>query len=174
MSERKQVEKSVSAMIAELKKEPNVSRFSKSDFQGLVYAILADKDFKATKYLAKSSEIVTEDYSINEEMREFMDKLLKHAGMSEKSERASVIESFEFNPKDIEWVMEAVDEAMWQYTEAGKTIRVFRDKMLQLAYRKMVRSGKYNGKITYKKSIIDKAAKFAKIQAKAADADKTE
>ncbi len=159
------VEANVAKMVEELKKNPS-ARFSKSDFQGLVYAILADKDFDTKKYVIKNDEMVEVHSSMNAAMAKFMDKLLKHAQMSDSTERARVIESFEFGPRDIEWIADAVDEAMYQYSECGKNMRMFRDKMLQLSVKKMVRSGKSAGKITYKKSVVDRALALQKRTAK--------
>ena len=159
------VEANVAKMVEELKKNPS-ARFSKSDFQGLVYAILADKDFDTKKYVIKNDEMVAVHSSMNAAMAKFMDKLLKHAQMSDSTERARVIESFEFGPRDIEWIADAVDEAMYQYSEYGKNMRMFRDKMLQLSVKKMVRSGKSAGKITYKKSVVDRALALQKRTAK--------
>ena len=159
------VEANVAKMVEELKKNPS-ARFSKSDFQGLVYAILADKDFDTKKYVIKNDEMVEVHSSMNAAMAKFMDKLLKHAQMSDSTERARVIESFEFGPRDIEWIADAVDEAMYQYMGFGKNMRMFRDKMLQLSVKKMVRSGKSAGKITYKKSVVDRALALQKRTAK--------
>lgn len=159
------VEANVAKMVEELKKNPS-ARFSKSDFQGLVYAILADKDFDTKKYVIKNDEMVEVHSSMNAAMAKFMDKLLKHAQMNDSTERARVIESFEFGPRDIEWIADAVDEAMYQYSECGKNMRMFRDKMLQLSVKKMVRSGKSAGKITYKKSVVDRALALQKRTAK--------
>ena len=159
------VEANVAKMVEELKKNPS-TRFSKSDFQGLVYAILADKDFDTKKYVIKNDEMVEVHSSMNAAMAKFMDKLLKHAQMNDSTERARVIESFEFGPRDIEWITDAVDEAMYQYSECGKNMRMFRDKMLQLSVKKMVRSGKSAGKITYKKSVVDRALALQKRTAK--------
>lgn len=159
------VEANVAKMVEELKKNPS-ARFSKSDFQGLVYAILADKDFDTKKYVIKNDEMVEVHSSMNAAMAKFMDKLLKHAQMSDSTERARVIESFEFGPRDIEWIADAVDEAMYQYSECGKNMRMFRDKMLQLSVKKMTRSGKSAGKITYKKSVVDRALALQKRTAK--------
>lgn len=161
MSDKKNLEKSVDAIVERLANDEN-GRFSKSDFQGLIYAVLADPDFKAKKYLLRSDKISEVEYSIHDGMIKFLNKVLKHAGMTDPSERSKVIDSFEYGPQDIEWVMDAVDEAMYLYSESGKNLRMFRDKMLQLAVKKMVRSGKYNGKITYKKSVLDRAAQMAR------------
>lgn len=169
MSDKKTVSVSVEAIIEDLKKNPS-SRFSKSDFQGLVYGILADKDFKAKKWLLKNDQLVEEDADIEAGLFKFLDKLLKHAGMTDSGERAKIIESFEFGARDVEWVSDAVDEAMYIYTECGKNMRMFRDKMLNLSVRKMTRSGKYDGKVTYKKSVVDRALALQKRQAKKAGA----
>lgn len=155
------VEANVAKMIEELKKNPS-ARFSKSDFQALVYAVLADKDFDTKKYVIKNDEIIEQHTSLNDAMKKFMDKLLKHAQMTDSAERAAVIDSFEFGPRDVEWITDAVDEAMYQYSECGKNMRMFRDKMLQLSVKKMVRSGKSAGKITYKKSVVDRAVALKK------------
>ena len=158
------VEANVAKMVEELKKNPS-ARFSKSDFQGLVYAILADKDFDTKKYVIKNDEMIEMQTSMNAAMVKFMDKLLKHAQMNDPAERARLIESFEFGPRDIEWITDAVDEAMYQYSECGKNMRVFRDKMLQLSLKKITRSGKSAGKITYKKSVVDRAVALQKRNA---------
>lgn len=95
-----------------------------------------------------------------------MDKLLKHAGLSDSSERQNVLDTFEYSPKDVEWVCDAVDEAMTLYVDSGKSMRVFRDKMHILGYSKMIRSGKHAGKYGYKKTVIDRAADLAKKKKK--------
>jgi hypothetical protein len=154
-------------LMIETLKQNSSARFSKADFQGLVYAILADKDFKTKKYVLKNAELVEEDVSINEAMRKFMDKLLKHAGMSDSNERANVIDTFDFGSRDVEWISDAVDEAMYQYIECGKNMRIFRDKMVMLAFKKFQRSGKYEGKLTFRKSVVDRQAVLLKKQKKA-------
>lgn len=161
MSEKKNASYAVSSIVEELKKNPS-ARFSKSDFQILVYGILSDKNFKAKKYLLRNDTLVEDELDIGAGMTKFLDKLLKHAGVSESSERSKIIDGFEYGPRDIEWVTDAVDEAMYQYTECGKNMRMFRDKMRQLTIKKMVRSGKYDGKITYKKTVVDRAMAIEK------------
>ena len=151
----------IESIIEEMKKNPS-TRFSKSDFQTLVYGILADKNFKAKRYVLRNEEITEEEFSIGSGMYRFLDKLLKHAGLTDSSVRQMILEEFEYSPRDLEWVTDAVDEAMWIYTECGKNMRVFREKMLQLTLRKIIRTGKYDGKITYKKSVTDRAASLAK------------
>lgn len=164
MSERKVVGASVNAFVEELKKNPS-NRFSKADFQMLVYAILSDRDFNAKKYLSRGDQLLEDEYSISGSMLKFMDKLLKHAGFDSSVERSNIIDSFEFGARDIEWVIDAVDEAMYQYSECGKNMRMFRDKMLQLTIKKITRSGKYAGKTTYKKVVVDRALAIQKRQA---------
>lgn len=156
---------SVKLMVEELKQNPS-ARFSKADFQGLIYAVLADKDFKAKKFVLKNDALVEEDNVIGAAMHKFMDKLLKHAGMSDPAERTAVIESFEYGVRDIEWVADAVDEAMYQYCECNKNMRMFRDKMLQLSVKKMVRSGKWEGQLTFKKTVVDRALALQKRKEK--------
>lgn len=152
----KQVTKTVAEMVKELKENPS-KRFSKSDYQALVFGVLSDKEFKSKKFLLRNGKLQEEDASINSDMLKFLDKLLKHAGMNNYDERQAVLESFSYNPKDVEWVADAVDEAMYQYAECDKNMRMFRDKMLQLTVKKMVRSGKASGSITYKKSVSDRS-----------------
>lgn len=158
---KKIVATTVAEIVEELKANPS-KRFSKSDYQTLVFGVLSDKNFKAKKYLLRNDGIVEEETNYNQAMNKFLDKLLKHAGMSSPAEREAVLDSFEFSSKDMEWIIDAVDEAMWIYSECDKNVRIFRDKMLQLTVKKMVRSGKYNGKVTYKKMVLDRAAALEK------------
>ena len=155
------VDVKVEELIEKLKNDPS-SRFSKGDFQMLVYAVLSDDTFKAKKYLIHNSELQEDDESINDGMKKFLDKILKHAGMSDANERAKVIETFEYSPKDIEWVSDAVDEAMHIYTECNKNLRLFRGKMLQLAVKKIERSGKFAGTVSYRKIVTDRSKNLAK------------
>lgn len=148
----------VSEIVEKLKKDPS-SRFSKGDFQTLVYAVLSDEDFKAKKYLIQNSDLQVGDVSIGDGMKKFLDKVLKHAGMSDSAERSKVIDTFEYSPKDIEWVTDAVDEAMHIYTECGKNMRMFRQKMLQLAVKKITRS---DGRLGYRKVVTDRSKNLAK------------
>lgn len=161
MSDKKVVKVAVKDLVDELQKNPS-TRFSKQDFQTLVFGVLSDKDFKAKRYLLRGTELIENDADINGGMVKFLDKLLKHAGMVDPGERSKIIDSFEFSPKDVDWVTDAVDEAMSIYTECGKNMRMFRDKMLQLTIQKMTRSGKYDGKFTYKKKVIDRALEMKK------------
>lgn len=158
----------VNELVKRLTDEGNkkIKRFSKSDYRDLVFAVLADEDFKAKKYLLRKDEIVEEEVSYNAAMRKFLDKLLKHAGLSDPSERQNVLDTFEYSPKDVEWICDAVDEAMTLYVDSGKSMKVFRDKMYVLGYTKTLRTGKHEGKIGYKKSVVDRAAELAKKKAK--------
>lgn len=161
MADKKIAANSVKDMVEKLKADPT-TRFSKNDFQTLVYAVLSDKEFKAKKYLMRAQDMIEEEYSPNQAMGKFMDKLLRHAGMANPQERANVIDTFECSPKDMEWISDAVDEALWIYTDCGKNTRLFRDKMLQLTIKKIERNGKYAGQIGFKKQVVDRAAKLAK------------
>lgn len=160
-NEKKAMKMTVNSVVEQIKENPT-SRFSKADFKLLVFSTLADESFKAKKYVLKNHELLEEDYSINGAMRTFLDKLLKHVGISDAAERERALDSFEYAPKDIEWVMEAVDEAMYIYTECDKNMRMFRDKMLTLSVKKMVRSGKYAGMTTYKKTVVNRALALKK------------
>lgn len=157
----KNIEACVEKIVDEIKKGDS-ARFSKTDFQILVFGILADKDFKAKKYLLKKDGIQEEEVSYNDAMRKFLDKLLKHAGISESAEREGILDSFEYSYKDVEWIIDCVDEAMAIYTDCGKNMRMFRDKMLQLTIRKIKRTGAHEGKWTYKKTVLDRVSKMKK------------
>ena len=159
----------VDKVIEDLRKNES-TRFSNGDFQSLVYAVLQDKTFNVEKFVVKGDEIVKSTHSVNADMRKFLDKLLKHAGMSKPEERESVIDSFVYGVNDIAWVADAVDEAMWIYTESGKNMRIFRDKMRHLSFKKKARTGKHEGKIGYTKSVADKALMLErKLKPKAAE-----
>lgn len=153
---------SVENMLTELKNNPS-KRFSKTDFQNLIYAILMDDEYMAKTYLTRANGILEEGKNYRAAMLKFLDKLLKHAGMSDSSERQKVLNTFEFGYRDVEWIADAVDEATYQYVEAGKNMRVFRDKLIQLTLKKAVRTGKQAGKITYKRTINDRTGMLNKI-----------
>lgn len=161
----------VDKVVEDLKNNES-SRFSKSDFQALVFAVLQDPNYKLEKFVIKGDEIIKSKHSVNADMRKFLDKLLKHAGMSKPEERESVIDSFAFGVNDISWVTDAVDEAMWLYSESGKNMRIFRDKLRQVSLKKITRTGKHEGKIGYKKSVADKEAALAQRRLKASSANK--
>ena len=161
----KTIDRSVNDFVTALKENPSV-RFSKTDFQGLIFAILSDRNFKAKRYLVRADEIIEEDNDISGAMLKFLDRLLKHAGMSKSEERQMVLDTFEYGARDIEWIADAADEAMWIYSESGKNMRVFRDKMVQLTIKRMVRSGKASGAITYKKTVVDRQRMLMKKKAK--------
>ena len=149
----------VESMIESLKSGPS-TRFSKTDFQCLVYAILSDPDFKAKRYLTRSDTPDKESsYDFNRAIYKFMHRLLKHAGMMDSRERAAVIETFEYGPRDVEWIVDAVDEATYIYTECGKNMHLFRNKMMNLSIRKMTRK---DGKESYKKAVMNRSMKERK------------
>lgn len=160
-SDKKLVTLTVEGLVKELKENPS-KRFSKSDYMTLVYAVLSDRGFKAKKYVLKNNELTEVDSDINAAMAKLFDKLLKHAGMTDAVERAAVVESFEFSPKDVEWVADAVDTAMHIYSECDKSMRIFRDQMVQLTLKKFYRTGKHEGKASYKKSVLDRTSMKAK------------
>ena len=158
---RRRVESNVERMVGELRSNPS-ARFSYSDWNALIFAILSDPDFRAKKLLLRDDRMVEFDVDIRASFIKFLEKVLRHAGMEDRSERLRVIDSFEFGPRDLEWVSETVDEAMFLYTEAGRNMRIFRNKALQLSLKKMARSGKYGGRITYKKSVVNRLANLEK------------
>lgn len=151
----------VMEMLRELSEDPS-TMYSRTKYQALVYGILADPDFKAKKILMHHGELVEVDYSIHEKFIRFLDKFLKHAGVTERSERMQIIESFEMTPKDTEWFTDAVDEAIYQYMECGKNMRLFQDRMLRLTIKKIRRTGSHKGEVSYKKSVVDRRKRLQK------------
>lgn len=155
MNEKKLVKKCVKEVISDINNNDS-KRFSKGDFQLLVYAVLSDPDFKMEKWIMSGGDLVKIEDSVNEKMKKFLHKILKHAGVTDTTQRDALIESFEFEPRDIDFVIDAVQEAMWQYSEADKPIWVFQDKMRRLALKRIKRTGKFEGQISYKKSVSDR------------------
>ena len=66
----KTIEANVEKIVEEIRNGES-ARFSKTDFQILVYGILADKNFKAKKYLLKKDGIQEEETSYYEAIRKF-------------------------------------------------------------------------------------------------------
>ena len=155
----------VNELVERLKADDKTKRFSRADYRDLVFAVLSDDTFKAKKYLFRKDEMFEEEVSYNAQMRKFLDKLLKHAGVSDANERLNILDTFEYSPKDTEWIADAVDEAMSIYVDCGKSMKLFREKMQILSFTKMARSGKYEGRVTFKKSVMDRAAMMAKKEA---------
>lgn len=166
MAEVTKISTLVEKVMEDLKKNDS-PRFSKGDFQTLVYAIMQDPNFKVEKFVIKGDEIVKSEYSVNSEMRKFLDKLLKHAGMTKPEERESVIDTFAYGVNDIAWVTDAVDEAMYIYLESGKNLRVFRDKLRQLTLKRVERGNEGEKTVNYKKSVVDKERALLKRKMKA-------
>lgn len=164
--EKKVVKRAVADIVADIKANES-TRFSKGDFQTLVYGVLSDKDFNAEKWVQNGDELVSETYVINNDLRKFLGKVLKHAGISDAVQRDHVIDTLEYSPRDIGFVIDAVEEAMYQYTEAGKNLTIFREKMLRMSIKKITRTGKYDGQITYKKAVVDRKAALARRKSKA-------
>jgi len=148
-------------MLSELEQDPGTA-FSRTKYQALVYAILSDPDFKAKKILLRHGELVEVDHSIHDRFVRFLDKFLKHAGVTDRSERRELIESFEMTPRDTEWFTDAVDEAIYQYMECGKNMRLFQDRMLRLTIKKIRRTGSHEGEVSYKKSVVDRRKRLQK------------
>ena len=152
-------------MLRELTNEPG-SAYSRGRYQQLVYAILSDPEYKAKKLLLRKGELIEADYSIHEKFVRFLDKFLKHAGVTDREERKQIIETFEMTPKDTEWFTDCIDEAIYQYIESGKNMRLFQDRMLRLTIKKIKRTGKHEGEVTYKKSVVDRSKRLQKEKQK--------
>ena len=103
-------------------------------------------------------------YETNKELLSDTVKFLRNPIDSINRQVNRALETDDF--KALKEFADAVDEAMYQYSECGKNMRMFRDKMLQLSVKKMTRSGKSAGKITYKKSVVDRALALQKRTAK--------
>lgn len=161
MDDRSELQRGVDSLVEELRAN-GTARFSKADFQMLVFAVLSDRNFDAKRYFINNDELVEDPTCVSAGFYKFMDKLLRHAGVSSSDERESIIDTFEYTPRDVEWIADCVDEAMWLYTETGKNMRLFRGKAVQLSIRKMERSGKHGDRLTYRKSVMDRALALRK------------
>lgn len=165
----KQIKKFAVKTVADLvnsMKNSKSTKFSKGDFEALAHAILSDDTFKAKRLIFKAGEMITEEKDIRGAMKLFLEKLLKHAGMKNEDERKQIVDTFKFTEKDIKFVTDTVEEAMYMYVESGKNMRMFRDKALQLAIKKIPRTGKYEGRKTFKKSVKDMEFEMIKLKAK--------
>lgn len=157
--------KKVAEVVAKIKANKS-TRFSKSEYSELIYALILDDTHTFEKFALKGTEISKDNASLTEGARKFFKKLLKHAGLKSDEEINAVLDSFEFSPKDVEWIAEVVDEAIRIYTDAGKSVTVMKDAMRKLSLKKVQRTGKYDGQITYKRSVkdLEKAAERAKLR----------
>ncbi len=165
---KQKVQLTVNELVEKIKNNGS-AKFSKADFQLMVYAIVSDKEFKAKKFFIRANELVEEEGSIAAAMDEFLNQFLKHVGISSEDERAGIIDSFEISPKMVDFMRDLVEEATYQYLESGKSMKLFKEKKLQLTLKKIIRTGKYEGQQTFKKSVVDKEVQVIKLQKKAAD-----
>lgn len=148
--------------IAEDVAEKHSTRFSKTEFEALFYAVLSDPDFNVKKWLLRNKKLVESYYSVNKSMKKFLKKLLIHAGIDDEKQLNMIIETFEYKESDVRFMSEAVDEAMFLYLESGKCMHIFRDKLNRLALKKAKKaSGKYAGKLTYRRTIIARGDNYA-------------
>ena len=171
------MDKNVAAKVEELVEKirnNGSAKFSNGDFKTLVHAVVSDHDFKAKKFFIKADQIVEEEHCIADAMDKFMDKFLKHVGLASEEERKSIISSFEYSSKDTEFMFDLIEEAMSQYIDTGKGMKLFRNKKLELTLKRKDRTGKYDGQVTFNKTVVNKDMKVIKLQAKAAEAAKTE
>ena len=75
MNEKKLVKKCVKEVVADINNNDS-KRFSKGDFQLLVYAVLSDPDFKMEKWIMSGGDLVKIEDSVNEKMKKFLHKIL--------------------------------------------------------------------------------------------------
>ncbi len=149
-------------MISEDIAEKHSTRFSKTEFEALFYAVLSDPAFNVKKWLLRNKKLVESHYSVNKSMKKFMKKLLIHAGIDDEKQLNMIIETFEYKASDARFMLEAVDEAMFLYLESGKCMHIFRDKLNRLALKKSKKaSGKYAGKLTYRRTLIARGDNYA-------------
>lgn len=143
----------VKDMEDKLRNNPS-TRFSQSDFEELIYALIKDNSHKIKNHQIKKLEIVSEDgTSVSDDARAFFKKLLKHSGINNEEEMDVLIDTFEYRPKDLAWISKCFNEAIRIYTDCGKSAKMMTNSMISLSIKKVVRTGKYDGEETYKRSV---------------------
>lgn len=157
--------KQVKEVVAKLKANKS-TRFSTSEYRELIYALIKDDTHTAKKFALKGTEIIEEDFSISADARKFFKKLLKHAGLKSDDEINQIIDTFEYSPNDLAFIADCVDEAIHIYTDLGKTVKLMKDGMSRVSIKRVERSGKYAGEITYRRSIqdLEKSKKRAELR----------
>lgn len=161
-----QASKKVTDVIAKLKAN-NSSRFSKSEYTELIYALINDNEHVFEKFALKGGEITKDGESLCKSARKFFTKMLKHAGVKTEDEINAILDTFEYSPKDLEWISEIVDEATRIYTESGKSVMLMKDSIRKVTLRKVERTGKYAGEITYRRGVKDLNTMAEKAKARA-------
>lgn len=148
-------------------KESKSKRFKTKEFELLFYAVLTDKSHMVKK-LAYDYKNCTKDASeenLSILMDNFLDIAYKHAGIG-ADERKALIETFEYKPKDVNFLIRALEEAESLQVESGKALRKWAEKEIGLMVQKYERKGKYEGQIGYKRKIEDREDKLAKAKTK--------
>ena len=145
------------------------ARFSRSEYMELVYALIQDDTHTFKKFALKGDQITEDGESLSAAARKFFTKLLKHAGLKTEEEINSVLDTFEYSPKDVEWISDLVDEAVRIYTDSGKSVVLMKDALRRLTLKKVERTGKFNGQITYRRTVKDLPRAAEKAKSKKAD-----
>jgi hypothetical protein len=146
-------------------KDSGSKRFKLKEFELLFYAVLTDDTHLAKKlsYDYKQCIKTESEVSYKKLMDEFLDLAYKHAGHGAK-EREDLIASYVYKPKDINFLLGALEEAESLQVESGKALKKWAEKEIGLMVQKYTKTGKYEGMTGYKKKIEDREAKLAKAK----------
>lgn len=160
--------KKVADVVAKINSNKS-TRFSRGEYAELIYALIQDDTHVFEKFVLKGAEITKDDKSLSDDAKKFFRKLLKHAGLKTDEEISAVIDTFEYSPKDVEWISDIVDEAVRIYTECGKSVVMMKDSLRRLTLKKVTRTGKFDGQITYHRTVKDLKRSAEKSKAKHAE-----
>lgn len=160
--------KKVADVVAKIKAGKS-TRFSEAEYRELIYALICDNEHTFEQFALKGGEITKDEKNLSKEARKFFSKMLKHAGLKSEEEIEAVLDTFEFSPKDLEWVSDIVDEAVRIYTDCGKSVSMMKKSIRSLSLKKVERSGKYAGQVTYQRKVRDLNKIKDKSKAKAAE-----
>lgn len=160
--------KKVADVVAKIQSNKS-ARFSRGEYMELIYALIQDDTHTFKKFALKGDQITEDGETLSASARKFFSKLLKHAGLKTEEEINSVLDTFEYSPKDVEWISDIVDEAIRIYTDSGKSVVVMKDALRRLTLKKVERTGKFNGQITYRRTVKDLPRAAEKAKSKKAD-----
>lgn len=160
--------KKVADVVAKINSNKS-ARFSRGEYTELIYALIQDDSHTFKKFALKGDQITEDGETLSRSARKFFSKLLKHAGLKTEEEINSVLDTFEYSPKDVEWISDIVDEAIRIYTDSGKSVVVMKDALRRLTLKKVERTGKFNGQITYRRTVKDLPRAAEKAKNKKAD-----
>ena len=146
------------------------TRFSRDEFEELFYHVLSDPTFKARKWIIKGRKLLETQTNFNEKFNKLLGKLLQHAGIDDPKQIKHILSTFAYTEKDVAFLIDAVEEAIYQYTECGKSMHLFRHKLHRLAIKKAKRSGgKHAGELTYRRTVVNRGARYDIVRLDADD-----